>query len=232
MLFKKGRLFIVTEKLFDSLCTAVVQKKLKLKPDQLRTIIKDLTKALCFLKAKGVIHLDIKPENVLLLNDKGFNVKLADFGTATLINETDYTYLQSRPYRAPEMTFGCSFDFQADMWSFGCLIYELVSSKILFRYKKVEENLVKMLSIEGRCGFDEFKEGKNWEEFIGDDGFVREECGGGVGVIVPDDNWSFEKELTDLGCEKLLKDFIMGCLKINPEERMTAEEAFRHPYCG
>ena len=211
---------------------AVVQKKARLEPKALRTIIKDLTESLCFLKSKGVIHLDIKPENVVLREENSFNVKLIDFGTATLINDTDYTYLQSRPYRAPEMIFGCSFDFQADMWSLGCLIYELLSSKILFRYKKIEENLVKMLSIEGRSDFEEFKKGSNWRDFIGEDGFVREECGNGVRVIVPDDEWSFEQELTELGCGKLLKDFILGCLRINPEERMTPEQAYKHPYCG
>lgn len=201
----------------------------------LRTIVRDCAKALCFLKSKGIIHCDLKPENILFLNNKSQNVKVIDFGSATFINDVDYSYLQSRPYRAPELTFGCPFDFQADIWSLGCIVYELISGKKLFRYKTVEENLVKALAIDNRCGFAEFSDGKNWADLTVGDKFVRGregETGVTVGVIIPEEKWNFREELNELKCGEKLKDFILGCLKINPDERMTPEKALKHPFCG
>ena len=55
------------------------------------------------LRDEGVIHCDLKPENVLLEPDSSGGIKVIDFGSACMQNETVYTYIQSRFYRSPEV---------------------------------------------------------------------------------------------------------------------------------
>lgn len=80
-----------------------------------------------------VIHLDLKPDNVLVSEDKK-TVKLADFGTAVdkrdIIERTEY--LVSRFYRAPEIILGMDIGYPVDVWAVGCTVYELWTGKILF----------------------------------------------------------------------------------------------------
>lgn len=59
--------------------------------------------ALAVLRDEGIIHCDLKPENVLLEPDSSGGIKVIDFGSACMQNETVYTYIQSRFYRSPEV---------------------------------------------------------------------------------------------------------------------------------
>ena len=215
-----------------------MKKQAPMTVSDIKLVIKDILKALCFLKTKGIIHCDLKPENILFADLMSKGVKLIDFGGATFINDVDYSYLQSRPYRAPELIFGCEFDFQADMWSLGCIIYELLSCKKLFRYKTIEENLAKALAINKRCSFLEFSYGKNWSGIMEQGKYLKtkaiskeEKNPMNVELILPDESWNFQKELNELKCDKYLRDFIIGCLKINPTERLTPEMGLKHPVC-
>lgn len=98
-----------------------------------RVYAKQMFYGLQHLQNCNVIHLDLKPDNVLVSADKK-TIKLADFGTAVdkqdTIERTEY--LVSRFYRAPEIILGWDISFPADMWAVGCTIYELWTGKILF----------------------------------------------------------------------------------------------------
>ena len=61
------------------------------------------------LRDEGVIHCDLKPENVLLEPDSSGNIKVIDFGSACMQHETVYTYIQSRFYRSPEVRTVCRY---------------------------------------------------------------------------------------------------------------------------
>ncbi|KAF2712280.1 kinase-like protein, partial [Pleomassaria siparia CBS 279.74] len=80
-----------------------------------------------------IIHLDLKPDNILVSHDKK-SVKLCDLGTAAdkrdVIDRTEY--LVSRFYRAPEIVLDMEYGHAIDMWAIGCTIYELWTGKILF----------------------------------------------------------------------------------------------------
>jgi len=96
--------------------------------NHIRPILQQVLTALIKLSDLDVIHADIKPENIMLVNAtlEPFRVKLIDFGSATYTSRAlDNTYLQSRYYRAPEVILGVPFSEKIDIWSLGCVIAEL-----------------------------------------------------------------------------------------------------------
>ncbi|XP_024396480.1 uncharacterized protein [Physcomitrium patens] len=97
-----------------------------------RAYAKQLFIALKHLRNCGVLHCDIKPDNMLV--NVAMNVlKLCDFGSAMFAGENEITpYLVSRFYRAPEIILGLPYDHALDIWSVGCCLYELYSGKMLF----------------------------------------------------------------------------------------------------
>ncbi|XP_069479680.1 homeodomain-interacting protein kinase 3 isoform X2 [Ambystoma mexicanum] len=94
----------------------------------IRPILQQVATALKKLKSLGLIHADLKPENIMLVDPvrQPYRVKVIDFGSASHISKTVCsTYLQSRYYRAPEIILGLPFCEAIDMWSLGCVIAEL-----------------------------------------------------------------------------------------------------------
>ena len=80
------------------------------------------------LQQLGLIHADLKPENIMLVDParQPYRVKVIDFGSASHVSKAVCnTYLQSRYYRAPEIILGLPFSEAIDMWSLGCVIAEL-----------------------------------------------------------------------------------------------------------
>ncbi|XP_072550729.1 homeodomain-interacting protein kinase 3 isoform X2 [Salminus brasiliensis] len=94
----------------------------------IRPILQQVATALKKLKAMSLIHADLKPENIMLVDPvrQPYRVKVIDFGSASHVSKAVCsTYLQSRYYRAPEIILGLPFCEAIDMWSLGCVIAEL-----------------------------------------------------------------------------------------------------------
>ncbi|XP_058858323.1 homeodomain-interacting protein kinase 3-like isoform X3 [Acipenser ruthenus] len=94
----------------------------------IRPILQQVATALKKLKSLGLIHADLKPENIMLVDPvrQPYRVKVIDFGSASHVSKVVCsTYLQSRYYRAPEIILGLTFCEAIDMWSLGCVIAEL-----------------------------------------------------------------------------------------------------------
>ncbi|XP_078087600.1 homeodomain-interacting protein kinase 4-like [Mustelus asterias] len=96
----------------------------------IRSITKQLLIALQKLKELSIVHTDIKPENIMLVEQAQFpfKVKVIDFGSACILSEIQQVkgpYIQSRFYRSPEILLGLPFSEKLDMWSLGCVMAEL-----------------------------------------------------------------------------------------------------------
>lgn len=85
-----------------------------------------------------IVHCDLKPENIIIDNNK--NIKIIDFGSSYFIDELDkfnnrIPYVQSRYYRSPEILYKIKFDTKVDIWSLGCILYEILAKCPLFSYR-------------------------------------------------------------------------------------------------
>jgi serine/threonine protein kinase len=103
--------------------------------EHVRQIAGQLLRGIDVLTSKGLIHCDIKPENVLLASDypaPQVDVRLIDFGSCVKAGEVSFNYVQSRFYRAPEVILQRKYGCPVDMWSLGCVLVELLLGKPLF----------------------------------------------------------------------------------------------------
>ena len=229
-------MYIVTEVLGQNLFDAVIREKKALTMKELQSITRDMLKCLRLLKNLGVIHCDLKPENVLYKSEQSRSVKIIDFGSATFIDDSDYDYLQTRPYRAPEISFGCKFDFTADMWSLGCILYELITARVLFNYQTVQENLAKAFAINKSYSTELFADGSKKKRYLTPYGFICLESPNSrpeakeLEIIVPKFEFAFLQELKKFGCDNSLMDFLEKCLALDPLCRLTVDEAFEHEF--
>uniref|UniRef100_A0A3Q2Z1T3 non-specific serine/threonine protein kinase n=1 Tax=Hippocampus comes TaxID=109280 RepID=A0A3Q2Z1T3_HIPCM len=120
---------LVFEMLEQNLYDFLKQNKFSPLPLKIiRPILLQVATALKKLKSLGLIHADLKPENIMLIDPsrQPYRVKVIDFGSASHVSKAVCsTYLQSRYYRAPEIILGLPFSEAIDMWSLGCVIAEL-----------------------------------------------------------------------------------------------------------
>lgn len=102
-----------------------------------------LLKALRCLRSLNFIHMDFKPDNVLMALDKK-KVMLCDFGSAFETKDIIRTdEAQPRFYRAPEVIVGDVYGCEVDMWSCGCTIHEMATGEILFKDGKSNNHMLK-----------------------------------------------------------------------------------------
>lgn len=126
--------------------------------------------ALVHIQMKGIIHRDLKLENIVLVpsgsENSIYKLKLIDFGLCTKPGSNDLNVVGSIPYIAPEIQKGKGASFKSDMWSLGVIIFELLfgytpfqsekpfEEPIIFPKKKVSnevKHLIKMLLLHDEC---------------------------------------------------------------------------------
>jgi dual specificity tyrosine-phosphorylation-regulated kinase 2/3/4 len=191
----------------------------------LRRIAVQILIALRHIHDLGFIHCDIKPENILLKNANKSSIKLIDFGSATYKCAPFTSYLQSRYYRAPEVILGCGYCNKIDIWSFGCVIFELHTGYPLFTGYSEIDQLGRIMHIIGMPPEKIFNKATRTQEFFLDNGEA---------ILEPDSRGMINKpgqlNLSELVQDSDLCAFLKKCLEWDPEMRFTAEEALRHPW--
>lgn len=110
-----------------------------------------LFRSLLYLKKIGIAHRDIKPQNILVNEDK-LKLVMCDFGSAKQLKEGEpnIAYICSRCYRAPELIFGnTKYTTQIDMWSTGCVLAEMLVTQPLFQGDSNIDQLVEIIKVLG-----------------------------------------------------------------------------------
>uniref|UniRef100_A0A674PG92 Protein kinase domain-containing protein n=1 Tax=Takifugu rubripes TaxID=31033 RepID=A0A674PG92_TAKRU len=105
---------------------------------EVRPITEQLVMALHQLKTIGIIHVDIKPGNVMIVDrhEKPPRVKLVDFGGAQMSGNVDFeTCICTQMYSAPEVLLRSEMNEALDMWSLGVTAFELAVGTPMFPYR-------------------------------------------------------------------------------------------------
>ncbi len=166
-----------------------------------------------------VLHRDLNPQNLLITKDD--IVKIADFGLARGygIPVKNYTHeVVTLWYRPPDVLLGNKiYGTTVDMWSIGCIFAEMVSGKPLFTGNSESDQLKKIFEIKGTPNDNYASSLKELSEWgVGDNNFEN----------YPEKNM---KELfPNLDSEGL--DLLQKFLQLEPEKRISAEEALKHPF--
>ena len=129
-----GDRFIVMELVEGPTLRELLDTEGRLAPERAAEIASRLASALAFAHGKAVIHRDVKPSNVLLPPDGG--VKLADMGIARLLSPEALTATLSvrgtALYISPEQVRGDRVDHRADLYSLGCVLFEMLTGRTPF----------------------------------------------------------------------------------------------------
>ena len=134
--------------------------------NQMISVTRQICQGLKFMKNKGVIHCDIKPENIMFTTDKYNSVKIIDFGSSCEDYTTGFSYVQSRMYRAPEIVMGIPYDHSVDMWSVGCILFEMLNGSPLFPARDENELLEYHIVTLGDIPSDLARTGKNYKSLF------------------------------------------------------------------
>ncbi|KAI1720423.1 protein kinase domain-containing protein [Ditylenchus destructor] len=216
--------------------------------DQARYIAYQLCYAVKFMHDNRLTHTDLKPENILFVNSsyrttandgegkrkkpvktvEDATVRLIDLGSATFDHEHHSTIVSTRHYRAPEVILELGWTQPCDVWSIGCIMFELYMGITLFQTHDNREHLAMMERILGgipyrmgrRTKTKYFYHGRlDWNEKTSAGQYVRDNCKPLLRYIQSNDEE--HRELFDL---------IQRMLEYEPTQRIALADALDHPY--
>lgn len=243
----KSHLSIVLEPLcMDLRCILKRYGKHGLNMKALASYSRQLLIALRFLKKLGVVHGDVKPDNILV-NEKKNVLKLCDFGSAANVDESEPTpYMVSRFYRAPEIILGIPYQHSIDVWSAACTIFEMATGKIMFAGSSNNKMLKCFMDMKGKFPTRMIRKGRFKDQhFNFKNNFIlhkRDEFSGREKYIEVSNvvtTRDLQKELnTFCKCvheneEKKvgqLKDMLDKMIIYDVQQRYTATDCLTHPF--
>ncbi|XP_042870197.1 probable dual specificity protein kinase madd-3 isoform X3 [Penaeus japonicus] len=223
--------------------------------EQVRHISYQLCYAVKFLHDNKLTHTDLKPENILFVDSdydltydpkkkrdirtvKRTDIQLIDFGSATFDHEHHSTIVSTRHYRAPEVILELGWQQPCDVWSIGCIMFELYLGITLFQTHDNREHLAMMERILGPIPYrmgrktrtKYFYHGKlDWDEKSSAGRYVRENCKP-LRVMLSRYLVCNSYQTSSDEDHRLLFDLITKMLEYEPGQRISLSEALRHPF--
>ncbi|XP_053226710.1 MAPK/MAK/MRK overlapping kinase isoform X1 [Podarcis raffonei] len=211
---KAGAVALICELMDMNIYELIKGRKKPLPEGKIMNYMYQLCKSLDHMHRNGLFHRDVKPENILIKQDL---LKLGDFGSCRSIHSKQpYTeYISTRWYRAPEclLTDGY-YSYKMDMWSAGCVFYEIASFHPLFPGSNELDQISKIHDIVGtppKKILNKFKQSR----VMSFDFPIRK--GKGISPFMPSLS---NKSLT----------LMYAMIQYDPDERICAHEALQHPY--
>merc|ERR1712028_217834 len=189
-------------------------------------IMYQLFRACKFLHSADIIHRDMKPSNILLNSD--CQMKVCDFGLARSISALENPhssgpapvltdYVATRWYRAPEILLGSTkYTKGADLWSYGCILGELLAQKPLFPGSSTMNQLERIIEIIGRPSAEDI------------DAIKSPFAATMLESIPPVAAKPLHDIFPHASAEAL--DLLRRLLQFNPMKRISAESALSHPF--
>jgi len=141
-------MYLVQERCDQELGTYLQnQRENKLQETACQNVIRQTAKALYYLHRKGIIHRDLKCENILVVNSatnniKDIEIRITDFGLAVVSSQEFQESTCGTPlYMAPEILCRHSYSLQCDIWSLGIIAYRIMTGKFPFDLNLKESEL-------------------------------------------------------------------------------------------
>jgi len=126
--------------------------KLERNPTIFKNIVQSVVKSLVHIHKKGIMHRDIKPDNIFILDeeveDEDKVIKLGDFGCSVLIKENNSEKMGSLFYSAPEILQDLKYDERCDLWSLGATLFELYFGVLPYGNEPDENIILNMIDDE------------------------------------------------------------------------------------
>jgi len=211
-----GRLALVFELMEMNLYEAIKGRRHYLPEGKVKQYMFEVLKALDHMHRNGIFHRDVKPENLLLLDDE---IKLADLGSCRgIYSRQPYTeYISTRWYRAPEclLTDGY-YNFKMDLFAAGCVWFEIVALFPLFPGQNEMDQIQKIHNVLGTPDPEllsrKFKRNASHMDFN-----FPDKKGTGIERLIPH---------ADPDLVELMKKLI----RYDPDERILARQALKDAY--
>ena len=221
-------LYLVSD-LMETDLSSIIKSPQELSDEHAQFFIYQVFCGLKFMHSCGVIHRDLKPRNLLV--NSNCDLKICDFGLARLIKPDSYQhlsrqrvcmtdYVATRWYRAPEVIMGWrSHSKPLDMWGCGCILAEIIGRRPLFPGSDSPDQLLNICRVLGRpTNLIQNVPNEAIRTFILRDIPETE-------PIPLEQLFEGVEDLNPKACDLLQK-----LLCIDPDQRITAEEALSHPY--
>ncbi|XP_047591414.1 MAPK/MAK/MRK overlapping kinase isoform X5 [Lutra lutra] len=211
---KSGSLALICELMDMNIYELIRGRRHPLSEKKIMHYMYQLCKSLDHMHRNGIFHRDVKPENILIKQDV---LKLGDFGSCrSVYSKQPYTeYISTRWYRAPECLLTDGFyTYKMDLWSAGCVFYEIASLQPLFPGADELDQISKIHVIIGT------PPGKTLAKFTQSRAMSFDfpfKKGSGIPPLTA----SLSPQ-----CLSLLRAMVA----YDPDGRITAHQALRHPY--
>ncbi|XP_058511268.1 MAPK/MAK/MRK overlapping kinase isoform X2 [Ochotona princeps] len=210
---KSGCLALVCELMDMNIYELIRGRRQPLPEKTVMCYMYQLCLSLDHMHRNGIFHRDVKPENILIK----LVLKLGDFGSCrSVYSKQPYTeYISTRWYRAPECLLTDGFyTYKMDLWSAGCVFYEIASLRPLFPGANELDQISKIHDVIGTPAQETLTKFKQSRAMNFDFAFTK-----GSGIPLPAAKLSPQ-------CLSLLR----AMLAYDPDMRIAAHQALQHPY--